>query len=125
MIKKYKKLIWGIVTSFILPIMAFAAEVAGGTPGANNPNSLTNPLKVNTLRELIGSVLDVIVQLGAYVAVIFIVWSGFLFVRAQGNEKELETAKKSFFYTIIGVAILLGAHALADALSATITDLTF
>ena len=64
------------------------------------------------------------VEVGAYVAVIFIIYSGFLFVKAQGNPTEIETAKKTFFYTIIGVMILLGASAIAKAVGNTIRAIT-
>jgi len=52
--------------------------------------------------------------------VLAIVYSGFLFIKAQGNKTELETAKKAFTWTVIGGAILLGALAIAELLNATV-----
>jgi|GEM_PF-5239245 len=84
-----------------------------------------NPLEpggVNDLPTLIGKILDVVVRLGAYVAVLFLIWSGFLFVQAQGNQEAISKAKTTFLYTVIGVAILLGAKAIEIALRGTINS---
>lgn len=100
-----------------LPVAAFAQT--------SGPGELKNPLRgINNLSDLAVKLLDIVVQVGAYVAVLFIIWSGFLFVKARGNPKELEDAKKTFLYTIIGVAILLGAKAISLGISATITTIT-
>lgn len=82
---------------------------------------LENPLRgTNDLTTLIIKILGAVVKIGGYVAVLAIIWSGFLFVKAQGNETELAKAKTSFLYTIIGVAVLLAAQGLALALGKTI-----
>lgn len=54
------------------------------------------------------------------VAVLFIVYSGFQFLMAQGNSEKLSSAKSNFFWTILGVALLLGAWALAELIRATV-----
>jgi hypothetical protein len=98
----------------------FTASVAlaqtGGTPGA----TIGNPLKVETLECFIAEALKVVVNIGAIVCVFFIIYSGFLFVTAQGNEAKLTQAKNTFLYTVIGTAILLGAWVLALVISGTI-----
>jgi hypothetical protein len=100
---------------------------AGGIGGANTTTcggKLCNPLRnISDLDGLIVAVLGIVVKIGTYIAVIFIIWSGFLFVRAQGNPGELAKAKETFLYTIVGVAILLGAQALAMAVGGTVNSL--
>ncbi|MEK7593746.1 MAG: TrbC/VirB2 family protein [Patescibacteria group bacterium] len=98
---------------FVLAIPLFFAYAATGV--------LENPLRgTNDLTTLIIKILGAVVKIGGYVAVLAIIWSGFLFVKAQGNKTELETAKSTFMYTIIGVAVLLAAQGLALALGETI-----
>ena len=58
------------------------------------------------------------------VAVIAIIYSGFKLVTSRGNETKLEEAKRAFLYTTIGVAILLGAWAIAKVIENTITQIT-
>jgi len=107
------------VSSLITPISVFA-QAYGGTPGA----TLQNPLRdINDIPTLVVKILDVVVRVGGYVAVLALIYAGFMFVKARGNREELETAKRSFFYIVIGIAILLAAKAISLGISATINTL--
>ena len=55
---------------------------------------------------------------------LFIVYSGFLFISAQGNSSELETAKKNFAYVVIGAVLILGAWVIATLIGGTVAQLT-
>ncbi|NTV44803.1 MAG: hypothetical protein HGA67_03870 [Candidatus Yonathbacteria bacterium] len=84
---------------------------------------LENPLgDTDTLPELIEQILRVVIQIGFPILVLAIVYSGFLFIAAQGNEKKLTDAKRAFTWVVIGGAILLGALAIAELLNTTIHD---
>ena len=48
-----------------------------------------------------------------------IVYSGLLFILAQGNDTKLKDAKRIFLYTIIGGVILLGAGAISEVVCNT------
>lgn len=78
--------------------------------------AIENPLKADTIGELITTIADFAMTIGLPIAIIFIVYSGFLFVSARGDEKKLETAKEGFKWAIIGAAILVGAKFLAEAI---------
>jgi hypothetical protein len=85
-----------------------------------------NPLGQNgpdNLPDFIARVLQTVVKIGATVVVFFVIYSGFLFVTAQGNEEKLKKAKQAFLYTMIGAAILLGAQLIALVISGTINNL--
>jgi hypothetical protein len=55
------------------------------------------------------------ISLALPVAAIFIIWSGFLFATAQGSEEKLRSAKSTLLWTIIGLAVAVGAWTLAVA----------
>ncbi len=84
---------------------------------------LENPLNSNTFAELVENIAEIVAQIGFPIAALAIIYSGFLFVSARGNEKQLEDAKRTFLWTIIGTAILLGAWAIAIAIQTFITGL--
>jgi len=84
---------------------------------------LNNPIDSEDLDDFIGKVANMVAIVGGVVAVIFIIWSGFLFVSARGNEEKLKTAKKALTWTIIGTAVLLGAYAISQAVIEIITNL--
>jgi hypothetical protein len=86
--------------------------------------TIQNPLgdQNQTLIALIGNLLKLAAQIGAVVCVFFIIYSGFLFIKAQGEPAELTKAKSVFFWSVIGAAILLGASVIADLISGTVNS---
>ena len=82
-----------------------------------------NPLKADSIIKLLEGLLNVVLQLAVPVVVIFFMWSGFLYIKAQGNPKALADAHTAFLYTTIGTAILFGAFALGKIVQATIETL--
>ncbi|MCK4918578.1 MAG: TrbC/VirB2 family protein [Candidatus Pacebacteria bacterium] len=86
---------------------------------------LDNPIggTSSTLAGFIDSILDVVVTIATPIAILAIIYSGFLFVKAQGNSSELEKAKKTLMWVLVGVAVLLGAQLLASVIEGTINNL--
>ena len=73
-----------------------------------------NPLGTNDdIFDFIKSVADVVARLGAAIVVIMVIYSGFLFVQAQGNEEKIKVARRNLFWTLVGALVLLGAATLA------------
>ncbi len=91
-----------------------------GDPGSGTREQLTNITPWGSLCDLINAILNIVTEIGAIIAVLFIIWSGFLFIKAQGNPKEIEDAKRAFYATIIGTAILLGSSVIAKIIITTI-----
>jgi len=54
--------------------------------------------------------------------VLMIIYSGFLFVTARGDEQQITRAKNTFFWAIVGGAVLLGAEVLANAIVGTLSN---
>ena len=92
---------------------------------SDNPQltGLPNPLKVDTLAAFVQKVLEIVTTIGIPIVAIFIIYSGFLFVKARGNPEELKTAKQTFLWTVVGAAILLGSWILAKAICETVVQL--
>lgn len=124
LVKKWGGAIFAFLTLLIvfsLPLIPIAYGQGSYTAPSGSNRSLQNPLSgVSDIPTLIGRILDVVVEIGGYVAVIALIWTGFLFVKAQGNKDALTDAKRAFFYTVIGVAILIGAKALSLAITGTL-----
>lgn len=84
---------------------------------------LDNPIDADTFQELVEALLEIVVAIGTPIAILAIIYSGFLFVKARGNSEELVKAKTALMWTIVGVVVLLGARLLATVISGTITEL--
>lgn len=95
---------------------------SGGTGPMSLVIPIANPLKVNSIQCLIYQVVTIVVDIGAVLAGLYIIYSGFLFVAAQGNEAKLTGAKKAFTNAIIGTAILLGAWVITSIIVNTVNS---
>lgn len=110
--------------SFIFLNLIFIKNVfaagASGSQGGTGAISFPNPIKQTSLEALIKVILDVVVQFGAVIAVFFLIYSGFLFVTARGNPGKIEAAQKTFFWTIVGGLIVLGAFVISEVIKNTV-----
>ncbi|OGI69991.1 hypothetical protein A3A09_02475 [Candidatus Nomurabacteria bacterium RIFCSPLOWO2_01_FULL_42_20] len=98
--------------------------VVGGTiTTTTDSGKLDNPIKVENILDFVKKIFDIIWKIGIPVIAIFIIYSGFRFVQAQGKPEELTKAKKAFMAVLIGAAIVLGAWVLASAIGQTIQKL--
>ena len=103
----------------LVPILVFAANtesygfIVGGGPDCG----------INTIPKFIKATLDLAVKVGIPVASIFLIFAGFQFLTAQGDEGKLRKAKSGFFWTSIGFGVLLGAWLFATAVLGTITSI--
>ncbi len=84
--------------------------------------TLSNPLKANSVTELLFSVVDMAMFIGMIVAVLMFIWIGFKFVMAQGNDKALSEAKSWFLYAVIGTAVLISAKLIVSVVQNTLTS---
>src|SRR3989338_1369867 len=87
----------------VLPLVVLSAPNEGGL----------NPLGgTKTLMELVGKFLKVLIAIGIPISALFIVYSGFLFVTAEGKESDVTKAKEALKWTAAGIAVLIGAQAI-------------
>ena len=112
-----KALSVGIALTGALPVMAQC-----------DPNSgqLCNPLKYTNVTDLVVYIVkDILVGLIAPIVItLALLWSGFMFVMAQGKETELVTAKRNLLYVLVGGAILLGAYIILEIVTNTVGQIT-
>lgn len=92
---------------------------------ANTDVHIPNPLGAGneTITGFVMTLLDTIFPIASIVAVFFLIFAGFLMVTAGGNEEKLSKARQAFMWTVIGVAILLGAKVLSAVICGTINQL--
>lgn len=117
------KKVYKLVLVMILPFVFTANAYAQITPETTSCVSGTfcNPLgSISSFSDFVSAILKIVVSIGVPIAVLAIIFSGFLFVTAQGNEEKLKTAKSAFLWSVIGTAILLGAWAISQAIDTTI-----
>jgi hypothetical protein len=110
------KSITRIVLSTYLSIVLFtaSASLVFAQPAPSTPVRLNNPLRVETISDLLAAILNIVIVLAVPIIVFFIIYAGFLYVTARGNAQQVEQATRSLTYAIIGGVLVLGAVAIAQ-----------
>ncbi len=114
-----------IAFAIIMPTY-FVGAATGTTPGVKITTTIANPLRSQSISDiptLIAAILYIVLVIGVPIVAIAIVYSGFLFVIAQGNPEKITKARKAIMYTLIGGALLLGSWLIANAIGRTINDI--
>lgn len=119
-LKQKINLYWApVVAVIVMPGVAWGCD-----PGAGK---LCNPLRGEMgLWDLVEFLVrDILVEIIAPIVItLMLLWSGFLFITAQGNEGKLETARRNFFYVVLGAIILLGAYLILEVVLNTVGEIT-
>ena len=102
------KKLFCLLLLFSMPLISFAADCP--------PDKICNPIISNTFGELMARIADAAAKIGLPLVAVFMIYSGFLFVSARGNEEQLTKAKTTFFWTIIGALLVVGAFAISLAI---------
>ena len=91
-------------------------DEAGGT--------LRNPLRFTTLTAFLEGVIDVLLIIAVPIVVFFIIYAGFLYVTAQGNEEKIRKATTAFTWAVVGGLLVLGARVLIEVIQGTVNAIT-
>lgn len=75
---------------------------------------------ITSIPCFIKSLLDIVFKLGIAAATFFLIWAGFLFLKAQGDPEGLTTAKRAFTWAVIGTAVIFGSWMLSTVIKVTI-----
>ncbi len=114
-------------TMLLLPVLSLAQIPPGGGPGGGGGGvgggSFVNPIQYDSIEEFLIAVLNAVVLILFPIIVLMLVYCGFAFIAARGNETKIKEARRVFFWTLIGGLIILGAKALALAIAATVSEI--
>ncbi len=69
--------------------------------------SLPNPLAANDIAQLIDQIATWLLTIGLTISTIVIIWSAVQFMVSGGSEKRVESARKTIWYAVIGIVVLL------------------
>lgn len=134
----------GILIAGGYAVQVHAQPSQGGKAAAENPNAtqggkvppekstpsqglkirLNNPLnEITTIPQAISKIMSIVVRIAIPIIIIAFIWTGLKFILAQGNDKDLGTAKNMFFYTVIGTLLILGAWTITNAIVGTVNTI--
>lgn len=102
----------------------FATNHDGGVDGLGgcspSDSCIENPLQSQTIPEFILKIIDVLLVFALPIIVLYIMYAGFLFVTANGNESQLTQAKNALLWSVVGGVIALGAKLILEVIQGTV-----
>lgn len=95
------------------------------TSQVNNSDSATliNPLGSDSITEFFLQLLQIVLIFAVPIIVFFIIYAGFLYVTARGNQDQVTKATRALGYAILGGVIILGAQVILVIIQGTVDAL--
>jgi Type IV secretion system pilin len=115
------------LTVLLVPGMLFAQGSTDPSGPATNANEtlsvqLVNPIKVDSIQELLQTILEIVIILATPIVVLFIIYAGFKYVTARGNASQIQEATQALTYAVIGGVLIIGAVAIAEIIKNLVTS---
>ena len=92
----------------------FAQDFAGPTPNVGGLPDASSP---DDVRQVIIDILAAVLNFLALIAVVVIIIAGIRLIVSQGEEEQKEKAKKTIFYAVIGLIIVLFARVIVSLIT--------
>lgn len=114
-------------TRFFLLTLAISSLFVSSAAIAGNPadglGQYQPPVPgVNTIPELLLKLVDMVFLIMMPIIVVFLVYSGFLFLTAGDSESNISKAKMVFMWTLVGAFVAIGAKVLGMVIQTTIVQ---
>lgn len=91
-------------------------QYEGGLATLDDAGYDTALTESNDLREFIIRIVNFALGFLGLIAVIIVIYGGFLYVTAAGEQEKTETGKKAILYATIGLLIVLGSFAFVNTI---------
>ena len=104
----------GVVSS--LPVQA-ACDPKKGMEGALQDDCSRGPGQAKELdgnQGVITTIINTMLFIVGLLAVIMIIYAGIRFVTAHGDEKQVESARQTIIYSVVGLIVAILAYALVN-----------
>ncbi len=85
------------------------------------PTSSPESWTLNQIPEVFNNFKSLLYELGGGVAVLLLIYAGFTYVTAYGNEERATMAKKIIIWTIVGVVVIMCASIIISEITKIIS----
>jgi Type IV secretion system pilin len=115
----------------VLPILfapSWALAVAKPDPSTYLDGSGDTGVKealggtTQTLPQIVGGLINVLISVLGIIFVVLVVYAGFLYLTASGDDKKVAKAKTLLTQAVIGLVIILAAYGIATFVIDRLTD---
>jgi hypothetical protein len=107
-----KALVLATLLLIIVPCLALALQAQAVDLGLNEANTIGLPGGNNDPKAAAVSIVQYLMTFLGIIAVVIILWGGFQWLTAGGNEDKVGSAKKTIIAGVIGLIIIIAAFAI-------------
>jgi putative copper export protein len=121
-----KKTNWLVVAQMVVVMVialapfAFSGHATAQTPYINN---FTNQCQGTGVRcdqnvdlpSLFKTIINYALGIAFFVAVIYLIYGGFLYITSAGNEESAEKGKNAIVYSLIGIVVIVLSFVIVSA----------
>lgn len=122
-----KKIVLGVLSILFLGAFLFPTTPAL-SQAVNDPLGLeygaASGLGDQDVRTSTARIINVALSLLGIILLVLIVYSGFLWMTAAGNDEQISKAKKILASSVIGLVIILSAYSISRFVVTNLSDVT-
>ncbi len=122
--KPMKRILISLSSLALYGLPAVASAQVYSNFGLNNFAAETNLGTDIPLIETIARIINILLGFLGVLAVLLVLWGGFKWMTAAGNEDQISEAKKLMGAGVVGLAIILAAFAVASFVVNQLADAT-
>ncbi len=117
-----KKLLIAMTMMAVVICSSLTASAEGGGPDCTTPtgcvskglNKTITSDSNTTLGDIIANITKVLLFLMGAVSVIMIIIGGFRYATSQGDQTQMQSAKNTILYAVIGLIVAIAAYAIVS-----------
>jgi hypothetical protein len=119
-----KSITFFVFLSFLLlPVIVGASVLNQLDAVMGNTSAYEGGVSEESLAIAIGKIINVILGFLGIIFIVLIIYGGFMWMTAQGNEAQVEKAKKILIRSIVGVIIILISYIITWFVMGTLFEL--
>ncbi|EKE11379.1 MAG: hypothetical protein ACD_15C00097G0003 [uncultured bacterium] len=119
MFRKNKKVFLTMTLAAFLILFSLGNDyvfAASGGEASSSAVAFVNPIKANSVSELVSTVLQNLRGVIVGITLVFIVIGAIMYILSAGDEKKMTSAKNTITAALIGLAIALAAPSFLDTI---------
>jgi hypothetical protein len=117
---KHFLLVTGLMTMALLLVNSLGVDIAMAQaidPEADQPAIIRALSGGQTgLRGIVLTIINFFLGFLGLLAVVMVIYGGFLYVSSAGNEENVNKAKKILLYAVVGIVVIIVSFALVNTL---------
>ncbi len=92
--------------------------------GSTGAGYKTGTVKEGNVADLVGGIINTVLSLLGVIFLVLIVYAGYLWLTASGNDEQVAKAKKLIRNSVIGIAIVLSSYIISYFVVKSLMDVT-